>query len=78
VPGSFDKAQPEDVGTGGAFKVPALWAASQTAPYFHDGRTKTLEEAARTMWETTSKKNGKPSSPTAAQMADLMAYLNSL
>ena len=78
VPGSFDKAQLEDVGLGGTFKVPALWAVSQTAPYFHDGRTKTLEEATRLMWEATAKKNGKPSSPTAAQMSDLLAYLSSL
>lgn len=78
VPGSFDKAELEDVGTGGTFKVPALWAVSQTAPYFHDGRTKTLEEATRLMWEAAAKKNGKPSSPTAAQMADLLAYLGSL
>jgi len=78
VPGSFDKADLEDVETGGKFKVPSLWAVSATAPYFHDGRTKTLAEAAKTMWEFAAKKNGKPASPTQAQLDDLLAYLNSL
>ena len=78
VPGSFDKAEPEDVGTGAKFKVPALWAVSQTGPYFHDGRTESLKEAAVTMWAASTKKAGKPSDPTEAELADLLAYLNSL
>ncbi len=78
VPGTFDKAELEDVGTDGKFKVPSLWAVSQTAPYLHDGRTKSLSEAAKSMWEANGKRLGKPSSPTDAQLADLLAYLNSL
>ncbi len=78
VPGSFDKAEIEDVGTEGKFKVPSLWSVSQTAPYLHDGRTKSLAEAAKAMWEANGKKIGKPSSPSEAQLADLLAYLNSL
>ncbi len=78
VPGSFDKADPEDIETGGKFKVASLWAVSQTAPYFHDGRTKTLSDAAKAMWEMSTKKAGKQTSPTAAELADVVAYLNAL
>jgi cytochrome c peroxidase len=30
-----------------AFKIPSLWAAARTAPYFHDNSAKTLEDVAR-------------------------------
>lgn len=75
---TFDKPEVEDVGSGGTFKVPALWAVAQTAPYYHDGRYKTLEETAKYMWEFQTKKAGTPSSPTPAQLADLVAYLKAL
>lgn len=76
---TMDKVETEDMELGGGkFKVPALWAVSQTAPYFHDGRTKALPEAVKMMWEAQKKKAGKPGSPTAAQVADLVAYLNAL
>jgi len=75
---TLDKAETEDMELGGKFKVPALWAVSQTAPYLHDGRTKTLPEAVKTMWEAQKKKAGNPGSPSAAQVADLVAYLNAL
>ncbi len=75
---TLDKAETEDVELGGKFKVPALWAVSKTGPYFHDGRTKDLSEAVKMMWEAQKKKSGKPGSPTAAQVADLVAYLNAL
>ncbi len=78
VPGSFDKAEPEDVGTDGKFKVPSLWAVSKTAPYFHDGRTTDLGGVVKAMWEFYGQKTGKPSTPTAAQINDLVAYLNAL
>ena len=41
VPASYDKKGPEDVGSGGPFKVPSLRNVSKTGPYFHDGRFKT-------------------------------------
>ncbi|MCC6914911.1 MAG: c-type cytochrome [Rhodospirillaceae bacterium] len=75
---TFDKPELEDVGSGGAFKVPALHAVSLTAPYFHDGRYKGLAEAVRYMWEVQAAKAGSPSKPTDAQMSDLLAYLNAL
>ena len=58
--------------------VPALRAVSQTAPYFNDGRYKKLDEVVKYMWEFQTKKAGKPSSPTAAQTKDLIAYLDAL
>jgi cytochrome c peroxidase len=78
VPGTFDKAEPEDVGTDGKFKVPSLWAVSKSAPYFHDGRTKSLDDAVKMMWEFNGRKVGQPSTPTDAQLKDLVAYLNAL
>lgn len=80
---TFDKAETEDVGSGvgGAaakFKVPALRVVSQTAPYFNDGRYKTLQETVKYMWEFGTKKNGKASTPTEAQINDIVAYLNVL
>src|SRR6478735_269980 len=55
-PVAYDKKGPEDVGSGGAFKVPALRNVARTAPYFHDGRFKTLEETVAFMWEFYKKK----------------------
>jgi len=79
---TFDKAETEDVNSGvGAaakFKVPALRVVSQTAPYFNDGRYKTLQETVKYMWEFSTNKNGKPSKATDAQVNDLVAYLNAL
>jgi len=81
VVGTFDKAEPEDVGTGdqpgGKFKVPSLWAVSKTAPYFHDGRAMTLVEATKAMWVFNAAKTKGPA-PTDAQIADIVAYLNAL
>src|SRR5262245_55553446 len=48
---AYDKKGPEDVGSGGAFKVPSLRNVSKTAPYFHDGRFKTLDETVGFMWD---------------------------
>jgi cytochrome c peroxidase len=50
-PPHFEKKDLEDVGSGGKFKVPSLRSVSRTAPYFHDGRYQTLEQAVRAMWE---------------------------
>ncbi len=75
---SFDKKEAENVGSGGAFKVPSLWAVSKTAPYFHDGRYASLAEAVKYMWEFHNAKLGTPSSPSAAELADLVAYLEAL
>jgi len=59
-------------------KVPSLWAVRHTGPWFHDGRYDRLEDAARTMWEFWAEQIGEPSSPTEAQVADLVAYLEAL
>ena len=75
---TFDKKEVEDVGSGGKFKVPALRAVGTTAPYFNDGRFATLAEATKYMWEFQTKKAGEPSTPTAAELSDLVAYLSAL
>ena len=30
-----------------AFKIPSLWGAARTAPYFHDNSARTLDDVAR-------------------------------
>jgi cytochrome c peroxidase len=78
LPPSFDKAAVEDVGTGGKFKVPALRAVSATAPYFHDGRTKTLAGAVRFMWDVYAKRSNTAGPAGEADVQDLVAYLSAL
>ena len=48
-PPAYDSKGVEDVGSGGTFKAPSLRSVSRTAPYFHDGRFKTLGEAVNAM-----------------------------
>ncbi|WP_337269567.1 cytochrome-c peroxidase [Oryzifoliimicrobium ureilyticus] len=48
----------------GVFRVPSLRNVALTAPYFHDGRAKTLEEAVRTMAECQVGENIDPSDVT--------------
>ena len=74
----FDKAEREDIGTGGQFKVPSLRAVASTAPYFHDGRTGSLREAVKLMWDVYAKKTGTGREPTDGELDDLVAYLGAL
>jgi cytochrome c peroxidase len=71
---TYDKKGVEDVGSGGAFKVPSLRAVSQTAPYFHDGRYPTLEPAVRFMWDYMLKA-GTTEQLTDADIQDLVEFL---
>ena len=75
---TFDKADKEDVGTGGQFKVPSLRAVGTTAPYFHDGRTPSLREAVKFMWQAYAKKANSTREPTDAELDDLVAYVGAL
>ncbi|MCX7099389.1 MAG: cytochrome-c peroxidase [Methylococcales bacterium] len=55
------------------WKVPTLRNIALTAPYFHNGAVKTLEEAVTVMGKTQLDKN-----LTTEQVADIVAFLNSL
>jgi len=57
----------------GVFRVPSLRNVAMTAPYFHDGRTNSLEEAVDVM---AKKQLGKPLSK--AQRAQLVEFLRAL
>ena len=74
---SFDKKSKDDIGTGGKFKVPTLHAAASTAPYFHDGRTESLRDAVKLMWEFYAKKM-ESRLPTEDELDDLTAYVGAL
>jgi len=75
---SFDKTSRDDIGTGGRFKVPSLRAVASTAPYFHDGRTRSLRDAVALMWNVYAKKMDTGRVPTDAELDDLVAYLGAL
>ncbi|HTO63340.1 MAG TPA: c-type cytochrome [Bradyrhizobium sp.] len=75
---SLDKPNPEDIGTGGRFKVPSLRAVASTAPYFHDGRTASLRDAVKFMWNFYARKMDTGHMPTDAELDDLLAYVSAL
>jgi mono/diheme cytochrome c family protein len=66
-----------DVGTGGKFQVPRLVGVGWRAPFLHDGCAATLNDRF-TACGGTSNLHGVTSSLTAAQIADLVAYLQTL
>ena len=81
-PGRFKvSSKPEDTG---AFKTPTLRDIAKSAPYFHDGSAKTLEEAVDTMLaggkanEHLDKKNLEKHNVLPDQRADLLNFLRSL
>jgi len=78
VPLAYDKKGPEDVGSGGAFKVPSLRNLSNTAPYFHDGRFKTLDETVTFMWNAYKKKTDSKDTLSDAEKRDIVAFLRAL
>ena len=73
--------RPEDTG---AFKTPTLRDIARSAPYFHDGSAKTLEEAVDIMLaggkpnQYLDKKNLQPHKVLPDQREDLLNFLRSL
>jgi cytochrome c peroxidase len=73
--------KPDDTG---AFKTPTLRDIARSAPYFHDGSVKTLEEAVDIMLAGgkpnahLDKKNLQPHTITRQQRDDLVDFLNAL
>jgi cytochrome c peroxidase len=76
-PPAYDKKDVEDIDSGGTFKVPALRVVSLTAPYFHDGRYATLDQAVAAMWEY-MQKAGTTEKLTDADLKDLVEFLKIL
>lgn len=66
-----------DVGTGGPLQVPSLLGVGDRAPFMHDGCAKTLADRFAPTCGG-GDKHGVTSSLTAAQIADLVAYMESL
>jgi cytochrome c peroxidase len=75
---NLDKPNRDDIGTGGKFKVPSLRSVALTAPYFHDGRTASLRDAVKYMWEVYAKKMDTGHVPTDAELDDLVVYVGVL
>jgi len=73
-----------DQADNGKFRTPTLRNAADTAPYFHDGRIETLEEAVRYMaggGNADDPGNDPLLAPTGlddAEIADLIAFIESL
>ncbi len=77
LPPAYDKKDLEDVESGGTFKVPSLRVVSLTAPYFHDGRFATLDQAVRFMWRYVQKA-GTTEKLTDDDLRDLVEFLKIL
>jgi cytochrome c553 len=70
-----------NVGTNGVFKVPSLLGVGARAPFLHDGCAATLADRfdrTRTCGGAAGDLHGKTSQLDAAQVADLVAYLDTL
>jgi len=78
VPLAYDKEGPEDVGSGGAFKVPSLRNVPKTAPYLHDRRFKTLDETVTFMWDAYKKKTDSKDTLSDGEKRDIVAFLRAL
>jgi cytochrome c peroxidase len=77
LPPTFDKKDVEDVFTDGKFKVPSLRSVAHTAPYFHDGRFSTLDQAVRYMWQY-QQKAGTTEKLSEDELRDLVEFLRIL
>lgn len=64
-----------DVGTGRPFQVPSLLGVGARAPYMHDGCAATLRER---FGSCGGDRHGLPDAVTAAELDDLVAYLETL
>jgi cytochrome c peroxidase len=81
---SLDSARTHNVGTGDgpdeplgpAFDTPSLRALWDSAPYLHDGSAATLRDVMTT--RNRADRHGRTSHLTPAEIADLLAFLNSL
>jgi cytochrome c peroxidase len=74
---------PNEEAMQGAFKTPTLRSITESAPYFHDGRAKTLDDAVDTMLKGGIKnahldEKLKPKMLSKEQRSQMMAFLKSL
>lgn len=72
-----------DVGTGNAYKTPTLFNIARSAPYFHDNRAKTLEDAVDHMLaggftEEHRDPQLRPVELTSEERSQLLAFLREL
>jgi DNA-binding beta-propeller fold protein YncE/mono/diheme cytochrome c family protein len=67
-----------DVGTGEAFQVPSLRGLAERAPFMHDGCAPTLEARIRATSCGGGDRHGRTSHLDDAEVADLVAYLETL
>jgi hypothetical protein len=66
-----------DVGTGGLFQVPSLRGVGARAPFMHTGCAKTLADRFNPACGG-GDKHGVTSGLTTSQIADLVAYMETL
>jgi mono/diheme cytochrome c family protein len=65
-----------DVGTGGAFQVPSLVGVGSRAPFMHNGAAKTLAD--RFNPKLGGDRHGNTANLTSNEIADLIAYMQSI
>jgi len=82
--GTFDEADPLEKKADGTraqgamgFNPPSLFGLATSAPYFHNGAAKTLDDVFTARFAT-HLQSGNPVSLTGAQIADLIVFLRSI
>jgi len=75
---SFTNNDTVDVGTGGAFQVPSLRGVSTRPPYLHNGCASTLAERFSKVGCGGGEKHGHTAALSSEQVANLVAYLETL
>lgn len=78
TPPAFTNNQSADVGTGGVFQVPSLVGVGYRAPLMHDGCAEDLHARFEDTACGGGDEHGKTSHLTAAQVDDLVAYLEAI
>jgi hypothetical protein len=73
----FTNGSNYDVGTGGTFQVPQLHSLAARAPFMHDGCAATLADRFGTKCGG-DQRHGNTAQLGAAEIGDLIAYLESL
>jgi CxxC motif-containing protein (DUF1111 family) len=73
-----DEVLLDDPGGGRAFRTPPLWGVAASAPYWHDGRAATLEEAIRAHAGEAMASRERFAGASVAERSALLAFLESL
>jgi CxxC motif-containing protein (DUF1111 family) len=72
------ESDPQGPATAAEWRTPPLWGVADSAPYMHDGRAETLEDAIRTHTGQGAASLNRFSKLSAAEQQQLVAFLKTL